>query len=435
MAEFLRELGLEARTGIALTGLKAVAVGGAAASARPGPASAAAPGAAPLPGPAPEPPSRPPRVAVMGELDAIICPAHPAADPSTGAAHACGHHAQVAVMAGAAVGLTAPGVIENLAGSIAFMGVPAEEYVEIEYRLRLREEGKIEFLGGKPEFIRLHEFDDVDMAILVHAGGLPGSRMTVGGTSNGFIGKFVRYSGREAHAGAAPWLGANALNSAMLAISAIHALRETFNEADSIRVHPILTKGGDLVNIVPADVRLETYVRGRSMEAIRGASAKVDQALKAGALAIGTKVEISDLPGFLPMLNDRGLAAIYRRNLEDLVGVQKVTEGGHMAGSTDMGDVSHIVPAIHPYATGIEGRPHSPDFRVADPGLAYIWPAQAVCATVIDLLADGAREADAIRREARPEMTIAQYIASARSLFRKVVFPENHDDDAGEADF
>jgi amidohydrolase len=405
VAGFLADLGLPVRTGLALTGVKAVVSGRS-----PNSDDAALP--------------RPPRVAVLGELDAITCPGHPSADPLTGAAHACGHHAQLAVLAGVAIGLTAPGVLDGLGGSVAFFAVPAEEYVEIEYRLSLRQQGKIEFLGGKPELLRLGEFDDVDMAILVHGGGIPGPRLSVGGTSNGFIGKFVRYYGREAHAGAAPWTGANALSSAMLALAGINALRETFRDEDSIRVHPIVTKGGDLVNIVPADVRLETYVRGRSIAAIRETSAKIDRAFQAGALTMDTKVEIQDLPGFLPMRANPRLADLYRRNLEWLVGVENVIEGGHMAGSTDMGDISHVMPALHPYGAGVEGRPHSTEFRVVDAERAYLTPAFAVAALVIDLLSDGAREAEAIRRQFRPEMSRAAYIEFSRSLFRRVVYPE-----------
>ncbi len=406
VASFLQGLGLPVRTGLALTGVKAKVEGLA---------------KVPPDGGAPR---RPPCVAVLGELDAVLCPGHAQADSATGAAHACGHHAQLAVMAGAAMGLLAPGVLEGLAGSIVFFAVPAEEYVEIEYRMRLRREGKIEFLGGKPELMRLGEFDDVDMAILVHAGGLPGSKLSAGGTSNGFIGKFIRYIGREAHAGASPWTGANALSSAMLAIAGINALRESFRDEDSIRVHPIVTKGGDLVNIIPADVRLETYVRGRSVEAIRQASTKVDRALEAGAHALGTKVEIDDLPGFLPMLTDQRLAQLYRRNLEELVGVEEVVEGGHMAGSTDMGDISHVMPALHAYGAGVTGRPHSPEFAVVDPELAYFIPAEGVAMTVIDLLCGGAAEAEAIRREHRARMTRDEYIEFARSLYRHTVYPE-----------
>ena len=90
-----------------------------------------------------------PTVALLGELDAVIVPDHPRSDPGTGAAHACGHNAQIAGLMGAALGLAAREVTNNLAGNVVFFAVPAEEYVEINYRLSLVKEGKITFLGGE----------------------------------------------------------------------------------------------------------------------------------------------------------------------------------------------------------------------------------------------------------------------------------------------
>jgi metal-dependent amidase/aminoacylase/carboxypeptidase family protein len=95
------------------------------------------------------------KIAVMGELDAVVSPTHPCADPTTGAAHACGHNAQIAAMLGVAMGLTACNAMGELDGDVAFMAVPAEEFVELEYRERLRDAGKITFFGGKQEFIRI----------------------------------------------------------------------------------------------------------------------------------------------------------------------------------------------------------------------------------------------------------------------------------------
>ena len=86
----------------------------------------------------------------------------------------------------------------------------------------------------------------------------------------------------------------------MLAINNIHAQRETFSDHDRIRVHPIITKGGDIVNVVPSDVRIESYVRGRTISGILDANKKVDRALKAGAMAVGADVNIKDIPGYLP---------------------------------------------------------------------------------------------------------------------------------------
>jgi len=144
------------------------------------------------------------KLCIMGELDSVLCPEHPHADPETGAAHSCGHHGQIAGMLGVAMGLVDSGIMKELGGDIALVAVPAEEYVEIEYRSKLRREGKIQFLGGKQQFIAEGEFDDIDMAMMIHMGGEDeGKKVSVGGTSNGFVGKFIRYKGlrptRAAH--------------------------------------------------------------------------------------------------------------------------------------------------------------------------------------------------------------------------------------------
>lgn len=88
-----------------------------------------------------------PTVVVMGELDSVVAREAPSSDPVTGAAHLCGHHIQVASMLGTAMGLVGAGIAKDLTGTVKFLGVPAEEYVEIEYRLNLKKEGKITFLG------------------------------------------------------------------------------------------------------------------------------------------------------------------------------------------------------------------------------------------------------------------------------------------------
>jgi len=358
------------------------------------------------------------RLAVLGELDAVVCPGHPHADPATGAAHACGHNCQIATMLGTGLGLLDSGAMTELDGDLVLMAVPAEEYVEIEFRQRLREEGKIRFLGGKQEFIALGEFDRIDLAMMVHTGvPEPGRDATVGGTSNGFIGKFIRYSGREAHAGGAPHRGINALNAAMLGLMGIHAQRETFRDEDHIRVHPIITHGGDLVNIIPADVRMETYVRGKTMEAILEASAKVNRALQAGAMAVGAECQITEIPGYLPRLNPGQLVDVFKANLRQLIDPDRIGEDRHGTGSTDMGDVSHLMPALHPMIGGAEGAAHSEAFRIVDPDLAYVLPAKAMAMTVIDLLVDRAALAREVVAGYNPRYTRESYLAMWDNLF------------------
>ena len=367
-----------------------------------------------------------PTVAVMGELDSLKVLGHPHADDETSAAHACGHHCQIGMMLGVAVGLLADGVMESLAGNVALMAVPAEEYIEVEYRDDLRRAGKLEFIGGKPEFIRLGELDDVDLAMMTHTSNAdPGGGMIAfGGTNNGMVAKRIRFLGRAAHAGGAPHTGINALNAAMIAMSAIHAQRETYQDPDTVRIHPIITQGGVAVSSVPADVRMETYVRGSRTEAFMDASVKVDRALRAGAMSVGGSVEITTLPGYLPIQSDESMLALYGTNAGALVGRGNVRRLGHRTGSTDMGDVSQLMPVIHPYVNAATGSGHGIDYVVQDYELGVLTGAKAMAMTVIDLLYDGAAQARRIAGEYRAPLTKDSYLSLMRSMLKEGVYEE-----------
>ncbi|HEX2035778.1 MAG TPA: amidohydrolase [Chloroflexota bacterium] len=393
VSDYFERLGLPHRDGLAITGVKATMAGQQAG----------------------------PTVAVLGELDALAVRGHLQADPETGAAHACGHNAQIAMMLAVAAGFVDAGLAAHLAGNVVFFAVPAEEYVEIEYRNELARQGKLEFLGGKPELIRLGEFDGVQLAMMTHtSSNREDGALGISESNNGCVVKLVRFIGKAAHAGGAPHRGVNALNAATLAIQAIHAQRETFRDADTVRVHPIITRGGDVVNVVPADVRLETFVRGKTVEAIEDANRKVDRALKAGALAVGGQVAIETLPGYLPLQHDPELTKLYLDNAAQLVGEGSVKRLGHRTGSTDMGDISHIMPSIHPYAAGAEGTGHGVDYRITDPEGAILKPAKAMAMTVVDLLVGNA--AQPILQAARPRFTKEEYLAFQRRLKQAVTF-------------
>ncbi len=351
------------------------------------------------------------KVAIMGELDAVVSPTHPCADPVTGAAHACGHNAQTAAMLGAAMGLVLGDALDKLYGDVAFMAVPAEEYVELEFREKLRDEGKIKFFGGKQEFIRIGAFDDIDMAMMVHSNaGVEERKAFISCASIGFIGKTVRYKGKEAHAGAEPHEGINALNAAMLGLMATHVQRETFRDEDQVRVHPIITKGGDLVNIVPADVRMETYVRAKTIDAVVSANEKVNRALKAGAYAVGAEIEINEIPGYMPLEQNSTLNYLFAENIQGFIGKENVIEGVDLTGSTDAGDVSLIMPMLHPTIGGFSGNAHSKDFKITDPEMVYIIPAKAMAHTVVDLLFDEAKKAIEIKSKFKPSFTKTSYL-------------------------
>ena len=393
--ETLASLGLQPKTGLALTGVRAEVKG-----AKDGPT-----------------------FALLGELDGLVVAGHPIADPQSGAAHACGHNAQIAGLMGAAMGLLGAGAAQHLAGRVVFFAVPAEEYGDVAWRVEQARAGKLEFLGGKPELLRLGHFDDVDMAMMIHT--TPQREMKKAGVSasnNGCVVKTVRYIGRASHAGGAPHLGVNALYAAQIGLAAINAIRETFRDEDSIRVHPIITHGGSQVNVIPADVRLETYVRGKTVEAILDANRRVDRALRAGALALGASVEIETLPGYLPLFNHLGMAQTFKANASALLGNDQVTEGGHRSGSTDMGDISHVMPTLHPYMGGASGSGHGADFAIADPKLAYVEPAKQLALMAVDMLWGNAEAARDVLSTWKPRMTKDEYLSFQRGVARTELF-------------
>lgn len=354
------------------------------------------------------------RVAVMGELDAILVADHPDADRTTGAVHACGHNAQMASVAGIAYALHDTDIMKDLAGDIVLMGVPAEEYVEITYRKKLRDEGKLWFLSGKQEFIRLGEFDDIDITVMQHSStAAPGFKAGATSVCTGFAGKLINYKGKAAHAGAAPFEGVNALNAAMLGLMAVHAQRETFRDEDHIRVHPIITKGGDIVNVVPADVRLETYVRGSNTKAILEASEKVNRAFRSGGDAVGAETEIIELPGYMPVVQCDKLNELMYDNLKTLVGddVMMVCPG-FGGGSTDQGDVSQLIPSIQSYFAGVSGGLHAKNFCMVDKELTMVTSAKAMICLVIDLLYDGAAAGKDVKNGFKPALSKEEYLRS-----------------------
>ncbi len=387
VSEKFDELGIAHETGIAMTGMKGYIRGG-----KPGPT-----------------------IAVIGELDSLRVPGHPHADPDTGAAHACGHHCQIGMMLGAAVGLKALEGQDALAGNVALIAVPAEEFIDVAYRWQLHQEGKLGLMAGKQEFIRLGAFDDVDMAMMVHtsSSSAEDAKFVVGGTSNGHVVKYVQFIGKSAHAGSVPHQGVNALQAAIVALNALNTQRETLRNEDTIRLHGILTSGGAAVNAVPADVRYEGRVRGRNAEVIADANMKMDRCLRAGALAMSAKVNIVTMPGYLPMINNPPMMEAFKGNAAQIVGEHNITTHAasrNRGSSTDMGDLSQVMPVVHPYTTAATGTGHGTDYIIEDYVQAVVNPAKAMAMTVIDLLAGNAEKAKAVLDSSPPAMSKTQYL-------------------------
>ena len=402
VSNVMEEFGIPCEAGLAITGVKGVLKGK-----RPGPT-----------------------MALLGELDSLTVPDHPMADPETGAAHACGHNGQIAALMGAMIGLIDANAAEELSGNIEFFAVPAEEYIEVEYRIGLVKEGKLGLLGGKPELVRLGYFDGIDMVMMIHGHTRTDLKKVITGkSSNGCVVKMVRFLGKAAHAGSSPHLGINALNAAHITLAAVHAQRETFQDNDTVRIHPIITRGGDVVNVVPSEVTLETFVRGKSIEAISDAEKKFDRAVRAGAMAVGAKVEIQTIPGYMPLTNNPEVAKVFKPNAEILVGEDEYMEGGHGTGSTDMGDLSQIMPALHPGLGGAIGAGHGADYEITDKGLSYLGSAKLLAMTAVDMLYGDAGTGREIINNFKAPMTIDAYKKHQAESFRT----ETYDGETGES--
>lgn len=335
-----------------------------------------------------------PKVMLLSELDSLICKDHPDAAPVTGAVHACGHNAQGAALLGVAAALKEDGALDGLSGSVRLCIVPAEELIEIGYRETLRQQGIIRYYGGKIEFLYRGYFDDVDMAYMIHTSGGKAHHFSVHKGNNGCVVKNIKYKGIASHAGGSPHAGVNALYAANLGINAVNALRETFIDDNHIRVHPIITAGGTAVNAIPSEVLLESYVRGATMDSIELVNNKVNRALASGAAALGAGVELCDRPGYAPLINDITLNNLAAKAMGVVVSDTNVSVSDNWStGCTDMGDLSAVMPAIHPHVSGASGMGHGNDYKISDVDSACIDSAKAQFILLHMLLENDASEA------------------------------------------
>jgi amidohydrolase len=254
-------------------------------------------------------------VAVCAEYDAL---------PDVG--HACGHNVICAAALGA--GLALAPVAEPLGLRVSVMGTPAEEGG-----------------GGKIGFIKAGRFRDVHAAMMVH----PWPEDVAEPNLIAVQQLRVTYHGREAHAAAFPWLGINAADAIVVAQTAIGLLRQQLQPGD--RVHGIVTRGGEAANIIPALVTADYMVRAATRERMDEVLGLVRKCFEAGALATGASLEISLEAAYDDMRHDLELAALYRGHAESLG--RTFPDRPSTPVSTDMGNVSYVVPSIHPHI-GIE---------------------------------------------------------------------------------
>lgn len=254
-----------------------------------------------------------PRVAILAEYDAL---------PEIG--HACGHNLIAAGAVGAWLAL-AP-LAESLGGAVDLVGTPAEE-------------------GGGGKIILLREgvFEGVDAAMMFH----PFDRDLVAHPALASVWITMSFRGTPAHAAAAPHDGASALTACLQTFSLIDAQRVHFR--DGVRVHGYVTNGGQAVNIIPEAAACEFSVRARDGRELERVRAIVERCARGAALACGVEVELRVRQGYRDMVNNLALARAFGRHLAAHGRRAVERDDGVGAGSTDMGDISHAVPAIHPW--------------------------------------------------------------------------------------
>jgi amidohydrolase len=302
-----------------------------------------------------------------GPLHVAICAEY---DCLPGIGHACGHNVIGSAAVGAALALRR--VADDVGLTVSVIGTPAEESG-----------------GGKILLLERGAFRGVHAAMMVHPApvDIADPKMLAWSQFD------VHYHGKEAHASAFPELGVNALDALTVAQTSIGLLRQHMRPTD--RVHGIITNGGSAANVVPAHTAARYMVRAESLADLEEIRGKVMRCFEAGALATGARLEVQPAgPPYAEIAHDPAIAALYRKNAEELGRFFPSLGSRTLAGSTDMGNISQAIPSIHP-TIGLGCFPivnHQPEFAaycatpVADQAL--IDGAVAMAWTAIDLASD-----------------------------------------------
>ena len=298
-----------------------------------------------------------PRIALLAEYDAL---------PKIG--HGCGHNIIAAAAVGA--GVASKCVIDQLGGSVVVLGTPAEEV-----------------FGGKIDMVKAGIFQEIDAAMLVH----PNTRNMPTEEALACSSLEVEFFGRPAHAAGQPHRGINALDAMILAFTSINSLRQHIR--GDARIHGIITDGGEAPNIVPAHSAAVFLVRALDDDYLAELKNKVLNCFTGASIAIGARLEYRwKDKTYAPMKNNMTLAGLFKQNLESLGRQVEAFDPRFGMGSTDMGNVSQVVPSIHPtIAIAPPGvLIHTPEFAAAAASetghKGLLDAAKAMAMTVVDIL-------------------------------------------------
>ncbi len=300
-----------------------------------------------------------PAIAIMAEYDAL---------PELG--HACGHNLIAACAVGS--GVASKLAVDRFGGSVLVIGTPAEEQY-----------------GGKAIMAERGAFDNVDVAMMVH----PGVYNVATSRALACLALEVEFFGKAAHAASRPEAGINALEAMINSFVAINSLRQHIE--DKARIHGVITDGGEAANIVPAHSAGSFLIRAEDDNYLDELKQKVLNCFIGAATASGTRLEYRwGKIRYATLRNNLILAQLFTQNMQSLGRKVETLASGKAFGSTDMGNVSQLVPSIHPFVAiaPVEVVAHSPQFASAaasETGIqGMIDAAKAIAMTVVDLVAN-----------------------------------------------
>lgn len=312
-------------------------------------------------------------IAFIAELDAVYAPSHMYADKETGAAHNCGHYTQVGIALAIYRYYVKTNASKNWKNKISFIFVPAEEYLDLAYRDALIEQGTITHYGGKPELMKLGIFDDIDLAICVHAIGGEFDNRTVNVNCDlaGFLYKKYTFKGKATHAGFDPFSSKNAYSMSTVFNTAVGLMRQQLDEKEHVRINPIVMGSDMSTNVVPNEITVGTDLRTKTVDYLKEAAAKLDDAAKGSAIALQGDVGTHTQMGYLPFIQNRYLSTFVQAVFDNFSEIDEIDNESFISAAGDIGDLSYMIPCIQIGYSGFTGTIHGDDFIDVDPEFIY----------------------------------------------------------------
>lgn len=313
------------------------------------------------------------KMAFVVELDAVYAPSHFHADKNTGAAHNCGHYSQIGIGLSLFRGLIENNNYKDLDYSISFVFIPAEEYLDLDYREELKKMGEITYFGGKPEAMKLGVFDEFDFAMAVHSMGGDFKDRTIETNSNlaGFLYKKYTFIGEASHAGFSPFTGINAYSISTLFNVGVGLMRQQIDEKEMVRINPIVMESDMSTNVIPNKIKVGTDLRTQSIDYMKEVVKKLDDVAKGSAMSLQGKVDIDTQMGYLPFVQNRYLSSFVLDTFNNFEKIPAIRNENPISAAGDIGDLSFMMPCFQIGYSGFSGTIHGDDFIEDDPEFIF----------------------------------------------------------------